>query len=61
MVESSAEQGAEVVVQPSAAIATLVDDDGVAAAVLVAEQFAVDVTEVLAVHGSDVNIGYATV
>ena len=37
----AAEQGAEVVVQPAATIVTLIHDDGILGAVLLAQQFTV--------------------
>ena len=46
--------------QPAAAIVTLIDDNGLAVAVLVTEQFTIDGAETLTVHLLDVNIGQLT-
>ena len=56
----SAEQGAEVVVQPAATIVTLIHDYGILVTVLVAQEFAIYGAEALAVHRLDVNIGDST-
>ena len=58
VVEASAEQGAEVVVQPAATIVALVHDDGAAVAVTVAEQVAVNLAEAVAIHGLDMDVGH---
>ena len=51
------EQGAQVVVQPAAAVVALIHDDGLAVAVSVAEQLAIDGAETLTVHLLDMDIG----
>ena len=56
----AAEQGAQVVVQPAAAVVAFIDDDGLAVAVLVAEQFTIDGAERWAVHFLDMDIGQLT-
>ena len=57
----AAEQGAEVVVQPAATIVTLIHDDGILGAVLLAQQFTIHGAETLAVHRLHVHIGYSAV
>ena len=57
----AAEQGAEVVVQPAATIVTLIYDDGILGAVLLAQQFTIYGAETLAVHRLHVHIGYSAV
>ena len=52
----SAEQGAEVVVQPAATIVSLIHDYGILVAVLVAQEFAIYGAEALAVHRLDMNV-----
>ena len=52
----SAEQSAEVVVQPATTIVTLIHDYGILVAVLVAQEFAIYGAEALAVHRLDVNV-----
>ena len=53
----AAEQGAQVVVQPASAVVAFIDDDSLAVAVLVAEQFTIDGAERRAVHLLDMDIG----
>ena len=52
----TAEQGAEVIVQPAATIVALIHDYGILVAVLVAQEFAIYGAEALAVHRLDVNV-----
>ena len=46
--------------QPSAAVVALVDDDGIAVAVVVVEQVVVNLSEALAVHGFHMNVSQAS-
>ena len=60
MVQSSAEQGTQVVVQPATTIVALVDDDSLAVAVLLVQHLAVDFAEACTVHGLDVDVSHLT-
>ena len=56
----AAEQGAEVIMQPTSSVVTFVNNNGIFVAVLVGEELAINGAEALAVHRFHVYIGYTS-